>query len=65
MGGILSRLRPTEREVYELANRETDPRLCSQFTPVTRGFLFAVLAMLGLGLLAVVCTPFRLLRPPR
>lgn len=65
MEGILSRLRPTEREVYELASRETDPRLYSHFTPITRGFLFAVFAILGLGLLAVVCTPFRLLRSRR
>lgn len=65
MQGILSRLRPTEREVYELARRETDPRLYSQFTPIARGWLFAALAVLGLGLLAVVCTPFRLLRSRR
>jgi hypothetical protein len=62
---ILLRLRPTEREVYELASRETDPRFHSQFTPITRGFLFAVLAILVLGLLAVLYTPFRLLRPRR
>ena len=65
MGSILSRLRPTEREVHALASRETDPRLYSRFTPITRGFPFAVLAVLGLGLLAIVCTPFRLLRPRR
>lgn len=65
MGGFLSRLRPTEREVYELASRETDPSLYSHFTPIARGFLFAILAILCLGLLAVVCTPLRLLRVRR
>ena len=65
MGSILSRLRPTEREVYELASRETDPRLYAHFTPITHGFLFAILAILVLGLIAIVCTPFWLLRPRR
>jgi len=62
---LLARLRPTEREVYELAIRETDPRLYSQFTPIARGFPFAVLALLGLGLFAIICTPFWLLRSRR
>jgi len=62
---LLARLRPTEREVYELAIRETNPRLYSQFTPITRGFAFAVLALAALGVFAVLCTPFWLLRSRR
>lgn len=65
MAGVLARLRPTDREVYELAKRETDPGLYEQFTPITRGFLFASLALVALGALAVICTPFWLLRPRR
>lgn len=63
--GLIARLRPTEQEVYELARRETDPRRYSQFTPIVRGFAFSILALLGLGVVAAVCTPFRLLRPRR
>ena len=62
---LFARLRPTESEVYELAIRETDPRLCEHFTPVARGFLFAAFALVGLGVLAVICTPFWLLRSRR
>ena len=65
MEGIPARLRPTEREVYALALRETDPRSYPQFMPITRGFVWAVLAIVGVGLLAAVCTPFRLLFPRR
>ena len=62
---LLERLRPTEREVYELAVRETDPRLYSRFAPIARGFWFAVLALVVLGLMVVVCTPFWALRARR
>lgn len=62
---LLGLLRPTEREVYELAIKETDPRFYSQFTPIACGFPFAVLALAGLGLLAVISTPFWLLRTRR
>jgi hypothetical protein len=61
----MARLRPTEREVYELACRETDPRYYSRFTPITRGFWFAILALVLLGLVTVVCTPFWALRVRR
>ena len=63
--GLMARLRPTEREVHKLAVKETDPRLYSRFTPIARGFWFAVVALLILGLLAVVCTPFWALRARR
>ena len=63
--GLMARLRPTEREVHELAVRETDPRLYARFTPIARGFWFAVLALLILGLLVLVCTPFWALRSRR
>jgi hypothetical protein len=62
MRSLLSRLRPTEKEVHELARRETDPRLYAQFTAIARGPVVAVLALLGLGLVAIVCTPFWWLR---
>lgn len=63
--GLLARLRPTEREVYELAIRETDPRRYSEFTPISRGLPFALLSLFGLGVLAVLATPFWLLRSRR
>jgi hypothetical protein len=63
MGSIVRRLRPTEREVSQLACRETDPRHIAQFTPITRGPVLAVLALLGIGLAAILCAPFWLLRP--
>jgi hypothetical protein len=65
MSGILRRLRPTEREVHELAVRETDPRFYARFAPITRGRTFAVFAILALGLVAVALTPFWVLRPRR
>ncbi len=65
MAGVLARLRPTDREVYELAKRETDPGLYKQFTPITRGFVFAGLALMALGALSVLSTPFWLLRSRR
>jgi hypothetical protein len=65
MKRLLSRLRPTDREMYALAMRETDPRRYEQFAPIVRGPVFAILAAAGLGLLALLWAPFRLLRRPR
>ena len=65
MGNLLARLRPTDREIYELALRETDPREYSRFTPITHGSVFAIVGLAAVGIAAIVCTPFWLLRRRR
>ena len=50
---MLERLEPTEREIRELALRETDPARAKRFAPIARGPVFAVLALLGVGLAAL------------
>jgi hypothetical protein len=42
-----------ERRILEVARRETDPRHASEFEPITRGPLVAVLALLVLGAASV------------
>jgi hypothetical protein len=50
---VLERLEPTEQEIHELALQETDPTRAKHFAPIARGPLFAVLALLGVGLAAL------------
>lgn len=57
---LLQRLRPTERDVFDLARRETDPRLLKHFEPIARGPAFAVAALVALGIVAACTVPFRL-----
>jgi hypothetical protein len=60
---LLERLKPTEREIRELALRETDPSQVERFRPITRGPLFAVLGLAAVGLAALPSLLLRLLRP--
>lgn len=62
---MLSRLRPTATAIHRLAAREADPRYASDFAPVARGPVYAVLALGAITLLAAVWAPFRLLRRGR
>jgi hypothetical protein len=59
---LLRRLFPTDDEIYRLGQAETDPRRCAEFTPVTLGPAFAVAALLLVGFVAVIVTPFWVLR---
>jgi hypothetical protein len=51
--------------VHALASLETDPRLYARFAPITRGFLFAILVITTVAVLAVICAPFWALRARR
>jgi len=62
-GRLLGRLVPTEREIRELAHRETDPSRAGDFAPIVRGPAFAVLALAAVGLAALPGLLRRLLRP--
>ena len=44
---------PAEAAVLEIARRETSPEFAAEFEPITKGFLFAVIALGALGCLAV------------
>ena len=63
-GAVLERLEPTEREIRELALRETDPAQAARFAPIARGPVFAVLALFAVGLAALPGVLHRLLFPP-
>jgi len=62
-GAVLERLEPTEREIRELALRETDPAQARHFAPIVRGPVFAVLALAAVGLAALPGVLRRLLFP--
>ena len=55
----LEHLKPTDEEVKQLALRETDPALAAAFEPITRGRLFAILAI---GLVGLAALPSCLVR---
>ena len=59
MGGISRHLKPTDHEILELAQRETDAREADRFQPICRGPLFALIAI---PLVAVAALPSCLLR---
>ena len=61
---MLERLKPTHREIRELALRETDPAQADRFAPICRGPVFAVLALGVIGLAALPSLLWRLLRAP-
>jgi hypothetical protein len=61
MSDFSRKLRPTDREVVELALRETDPREAPRFEPICRGPLFALLAIPALLLLSLPACLLRLL----
>jgi hypothetical protein len=42
-----------EAVVLRIAQRETSPQHAGEFEPITRGFLFAVIALGALGIMAV------------
>ena len=42
-----------ETAVLGIAQRETLPQYAGEFEPITRGFLFAVISLAGLGAMAV------------
>ena len=61
----LARLKPTDREVRDLALRETDPTQAARFATIARGPVFALLALAAVGLAALPAAALRLLRRPR
>ena len=52
---------PAEAAVLRIAQRETTPGFAGEFEPITRGFLFAAVALGALGCLAVCCLVYRAL----
>jgi len=58
----LNVLRPTERELEDMARAETDPALYPSFKPICRGPIFAILALAFAGIMALVALPTRALR---
>jgi hypothetical protein len=59
---LLERLKPSDREIRELALRETDPRQADRFAPIARGPLFALLALAAVGIAALPGCLLRLIR---
>jgi hypothetical protein len=62
MSGISGHLRPTDREILELARRETDVREVDRFAPICRGPWFAALAIPLVVLAALPSLLLRLIR---
>ena len=50
-----------EAAVLRIAQRETSPQYAGDFEPITRGFLFAVISLAGLGAMAVAYSFWRTL----
>ncbi len=50
-----------EAAVLRIAQRETSPQYAGEFEPITRGFLFAVISLAGLGAMAVAYVLWRFL----
>lgn len=46
---------PTEAEILDVARREVSPEHFNDFEPIVKGPLFAVVALIPLGILAVAC----------
>lgn len=57
---IVSSLKPRDREVLALAEREADPRRAAQFEPICRGPWFAIIALAVVGLLSIPGMAWRL-----
>jgi len=62
MGEIARHLKPTDREILELARRETDLREADRFEPICRGPLFALIAIPLVALAALPACLLRLIR---
>jgi hypothetical protein len=62
MGEISRHLKPTDREILELARRETDLRQAGRFQPICRGPLFALIAIPLVALAALPACLLRLIR---
>jgi hypothetical protein len=50
-----------EAAVLRIARRETSPQYAGEFEPITRGFLFAVISLAGLGAMAAAYMLWRVL----
>ncbi len=48
-----------EAAVLRIAQRETSPQYYGEFEPITRGFVFAVISLGILGVMAVACMIWR------
>jgi hypothetical protein len=51
-----------EAEIIEIARREASPEHLREFEPVTKGLLFAVVALIPLGVAAGFCLLWRRLQ---
>ena len=58
---LLERLKPSDREIRELALRETDAAQAHRFEPIARGPVFAAVALACIGLAALPSILWRLL----
>jgi hypothetical protein len=61
IGAILDLLRPTPREVVNLARREADPRYVADFEPLHLGPVLSLLVLAGIGIAGAIAAPFRLI----
>jgi hypothetical protein len=52
-------LRPTGVELQRLVDREVDPRRAGEFEQLCPGPVFAILALAGVAVCALVVAPFR------
>lgn len=59
---LVSALKPRDREVLALAEREADPRSAARFEPICRGPWFAVAALAVVGLVSLPGMAWRLAR---
>ncbi len=62
MSEISRHLKPTDREILALARRETDVREVARFEPISRGPLFAMIAIPLVVLAALPACLLRLIR---
>lgn len=51
-----------EAAVLGIAQRETSPQYAAEFEPITKGFLFAVISLGALGVMAVAYILWRALQ---
>jgi hypothetical protein len=58
---LLERVKPTDREIRKLAQREVDAAQAQRFEPIARGPVFALLALAVIGLAALPSLLWRLL----
>jgi hypothetical protein len=59
---MLKYLRPTPNEIERIALRETDLHQYSDFEPITRGPIVAVLILTGVCCAAAILVPLSLIR---